>query len=160
MKQCRTCNRAYSDDTQNFCLDDGTPLVVAYDPDATQVINPTSANQTTIHESWLKSGVPTALVKYTSFLCMILFLMAMGLSMSLKNGYLTTLLAWFQFVSIVAFGRSMSYGDGKRMPWKYIRKLPMPFVSTFVLAIWFVFFIIELTSRYSRAERIVGRERR
>ena len=27
MKVCSTCNRAYSDDAQQFCLDDGTPLV-------------------------------------------------------------------------------------------------------------------------------------
>lgn len=27
MKQCPTCNRTYSDDAQQFCLQDGTPLV-------------------------------------------------------------------------------------------------------------------------------------
>jgi hypothetical protein len=40
MKQCRTCNRTYTDDTQSFCLEDGTPLTTTYDPEATQVISP------------------------------------------------------------------------------------------------------------------------
>jgi hypothetical protein len=37
MKQCPTCNSVYSDDTQLFCLEDGTPLVATYDPDETRV---------------------------------------------------------------------------------------------------------------------------
>lgn len=40
MKQCPTCNRIYPDDTLSFCLDDGTPLITSYDPEATRVINP------------------------------------------------------------------------------------------------------------------------
>lgn len=40
MKQCPTCNRTYADDTQSFCLEDGTQLTAAYDSQATQVINP------------------------------------------------------------------------------------------------------------------------
>jgi len=40
MKQCPTCNRTYSDGTQSFCLDDGTPLIASYDPEATRVIDP------------------------------------------------------------------------------------------------------------------------
>ena len=43
MKKCPTCNRSYSDDTQSFCLEDGTPLIASYDPDATLVIDPTRA---------------------------------------------------------------------------------------------------------------------
>lgn len=40
MKQCPTCNRTYSDEGQSFCLDDGTPLIAPYDPQATRVIDP------------------------------------------------------------------------------------------------------------------------
>jgi hypothetical protein len=36
MKQCPTCNRTYSDDTQNYCLEDGASLVSAFDSEATQ----------------------------------------------------------------------------------------------------------------------------
>lgn len=39
MKQCRTCNRTYANNSLNFCLEDGTPLSSLYDPEATQVIN-------------------------------------------------------------------------------------------------------------------------
>jgi hypothetical protein len=35
MKHCPKCNRTYADDAQNFCLDDGTPLVAKSDPQAT-----------------------------------------------------------------------------------------------------------------------------
>src|SRR4051812_36084002 len=40
MKQCPSCNRTYSDDAQSFCLDDGTPLIASYDPEATRIIDP------------------------------------------------------------------------------------------------------------------------
>jgi hypothetical protein len=46
MKQCPTCNRTYSDVNQSFCLDDGTPLTVPYDPDATKVITPANEDST------------------------------------------------------------------------------------------------------------------
>jgi len=36
MKKCPTCNRTYADDTLRFCLDDGSILSAAYDPQATQ----------------------------------------------------------------------------------------------------------------------------
>jgi hypothetical protein len=35
MKRCPTCNRTYTDLSLNFCLEDGTPLTVAPDPNAT-----------------------------------------------------------------------------------------------------------------------------
>ncbi|MCM3871223.1 MAG: hypothetical protein ND895_11095, partial [Pyrinomonadaceae bacterium] len=39
MKRCPSCNRTYTDISLNFCLEDGTPLVIdvvpAYDPHAT-----------------------------------------------------------------------------------------------------------------------------
>jgi hypothetical protein len=35
LKQCPKCNRAYTDDMLAFCLDDGSALVVGYDPPAT-----------------------------------------------------------------------------------------------------------------------------
>lgn len=35
MKQCPACNRTYADDTQVYCLDDGSVLRLAYDPQAT-----------------------------------------------------------------------------------------------------------------------------
>ena len=38
MKQCPTCNRTYSDDTQSYCLEDGSLLIQAFDPQATQRI--------------------------------------------------------------------------------------------------------------------------
>ena len=40
MKQCPTCTRTYADDTLAFCLDDGTPLIVSHDPQATLVMHP------------------------------------------------------------------------------------------------------------------------
>src|SRR5438128_8819414 len=36
MKKCPTCNRTYSDDTLRFCLEDGSSLSAAYDPQTTQ----------------------------------------------------------------------------------------------------------------------------
>ncbi len=35
MKQCPRCNRTYTDDTLNFCLEDGAALVSAFDTEAT-----------------------------------------------------------------------------------------------------------------------------
>ena len=40
MKTCPTCHRRYSDDTLAFCLDDGSPLLISYDSEATHVIPP------------------------------------------------------------------------------------------------------------------------
>ena len=40
MKRCPTCNRSYTDDTLSFCLQDGTHLEPAYDPEATVVTPP------------------------------------------------------------------------------------------------------------------------
>lgn len=40
MKQCPTCHRTYTDDTLVYCLDDGSVLDAAYDPQATQIIAP------------------------------------------------------------------------------------------------------------------------
>jgi hypothetical protein len=40
MKQCRTCNRTYADDSLNFCLEDGTPLSALYDQEATRIVSP------------------------------------------------------------------------------------------------------------------------
>lgn len=40
MKRCPTCNRSYDDDTLSFCLEDGTRLATAYDPEATVVSRP------------------------------------------------------------------------------------------------------------------------
>ena len=39
MKRCRTCNRKYTDETYEYCLDDGTPLSGAFDVDATLVLD-------------------------------------------------------------------------------------------------------------------------
>lgn len=41
MKQCRTCNRTYADDSLNFCLQDGTSLSPLFDPEATRIGTPT-----------------------------------------------------------------------------------------------------------------------
>lgn len=38
MKQCPRCNRTYHDDSLLYCLEDGSVLATAYDPDATQLI--------------------------------------------------------------------------------------------------------------------------
>lgn len=38
MKQCPACSRTYADDSTTYCLDDGSLLSAAYDPDATQRI--------------------------------------------------------------------------------------------------------------------------
>jgi len=38
MKTCPTCYRKYADDSLAFCLDDGSPLSISYDSEATHVI--------------------------------------------------------------------------------------------------------------------------
>lgn len=38
MKQCPTCHRNYTDDTLVYCLEDGSALTAAYDPQATLII--------------------------------------------------------------------------------------------------------------------------
>jgi hypothetical protein len=46
VKQCPRCNRTYPDDSLLYCLEDGSVLATAYDPDATQLIpeaRPTNA---------------------------------------------------------------------------------------------------------------------
>ncbi|HEX8144672.1 MAG TPA: hypothetical protein VF553_19040 [Pyrinomonadaceae bacterium] len=40
MKICPTCKRAYADETLTYCLDDGSLLAAAFDPEATQRIPP------------------------------------------------------------------------------------------------------------------------
>lgn len=40
MKKCPACNRSYSDESLNFCLDDGAVLASPHDPEAT-LVNPT-----------------------------------------------------------------------------------------------------------------------
>jgi hypothetical protein len=40
MKICPTCSRAYSDETLIYCLDDGSHLSAAYEPEATQFLPP------------------------------------------------------------------------------------------------------------------------
>ena len=46
MKRCAQCRRRYSDESLNFCLDDGSPLVVEPDSDPT-LISPTVASRPT-----------------------------------------------------------------------------------------------------------------
>ncbi len=41
MKTCPICNRAYADETMNFCLDDGSTLSDPYDPDNARSLPPT-----------------------------------------------------------------------------------------------------------------------
>ncbi|MGH9966574.1 MAG: hypothetical protein ACREBG_01905 [Pyrinomonadaceae bacterium] len=38
MKKCPNCQRTYSDESFSFCLDDGTLLSAAYDPDGTLIM--------------------------------------------------------------------------------------------------------------------------
>jgi serine/threonine-protein kinase len=45
MRRCSTCHRTYSDDTLNYCLDDGSLLGQPYDPEATQRMPPTRPTQ-------------------------------------------------------------------------------------------------------------------
>jgi len=40
MKTCPTCHRTYAEETLAFCLDDGSPLSLSYDSEATHVIPP------------------------------------------------------------------------------------------------------------------------
>jgi len=40
MKQCPVCQRLYADDTQIYCLDDGTVLTAPYDSQATLINAP------------------------------------------------------------------------------------------------------------------------
>jgi hypothetical protein len=39
MKQCRTCKRKYTDESPDYCLDDGSPLSEVFDLDATLDLN-------------------------------------------------------------------------------------------------------------------------
>jgi hypothetical protein len=47
MKQCPNCKRSYSDDSLVYCLEDGSLLATAYDPNATQVLPPPRATNPT-----------------------------------------------------------------------------------------------------------------
>lgn len=59
MKQCPTCNRTYADDTQSFCLEDGTQLTAAYDSQATQVISPSHIRRIVPHVQTSVSASPS-----------------------------------------------------------------------------------------------------
>ena len=53
MKRCTTCNRTYTDPNLSFCIDDGTPLTVEPDDDATVVTprnNPESEWNTSAYQ--------------------------------------------------------------------------------------------------------------
>lgn len=49
MKRCPTCNRTFTDDTQKFCANDGTPLIAdeapAFDPEATVMSSASQLNE-------------------------------------------------------------------------------------------------------------------
>lgn len=61
MKQCPSCQRKYSDDTLNFCLEDGTHLVsvssTSSDAQTLYISNPTSGNQVSF-----QTGTPSIAV--------------------------------------------------------------------------------------------------
>src|SRR6266487_2393824 len=54
MKQCPLCNRAYTDDSLKFCLDDGSILVTVPDAEAT-VVRPRQANPRFQRDAALRS---------------------------------------------------------------------------------------------------------
>lgn len=67
MKRCPTCQRTYADDSQTFCLDDGTPLAseatasTSSEPPATLIFSeppPTSSNRSTASTE-VYSSTPT-----------------------------------------------------------------------------------------------------
>ena len=45
MKRCRKCSRSYSDDSLNFCLEDGTALSGGRDPEPTLVLPGTQSSE-------------------------------------------------------------------------------------------------------------------
>lgn len=49
MKSCPTCQRTYTDETLNFCLDDGDVLSAAYDPSQTLVMPEPRTTDSTGH---------------------------------------------------------------------------------------------------------------
>lgn len=50
MKRCPTCNRSYADDTLAFCLQDGAPLRVDYDPEATVIAAPRKKDSIRVYQ--------------------------------------------------------------------------------------------------------------
>lgn len=59
MKRCPRCRRRYSDESLNFCLDDGSPLVVEPDSDPT-LISPTVASRSTAPSTPVSPGLASA----------------------------------------------------------------------------------------------------
>ena len=52
MKRCPECRRDYSDETLNYCLDDGSPLLdgpASADEPATAIFSPTPASEPRAH---------------------------------------------------------------------------------------------------------------
>jgi hypothetical protein len=80
MKRCRKCRKAYSDDSLNFCLDDGSPLFPEPDSDPTMV----SPRATVpIPQSWTNVSSPPATSRPSSFrwpwlAALVLIAMALG----------------------------------------------------------------------------------
>jgi hypothetical protein len=67
MKQCPTCNRTYPDDSLRFCLEDGSPLSLTNDPDATLVMSQ-SGTQTRQPAAVAASAPPPAARSNQKFL--------------------------------------------------------------------------------------------
>lgn len=56
MKQCQTCNRTYTDESLGYCLDDGSPLSAAPDPEATHEVPSSVPLRAAIVEPSLQSS--------------------------------------------------------------------------------------------------------
>lgn len=88
MNQCPTCNRSYTDDTQSFCLEDGTRLTAAYDSAATLVINPSPSPgvlpnvPTSVSASPSRGGNPALYIA----IALLALLVGGGLVALLKSG--------------------------------------------------------------------------
>jgi hypothetical protein len=70
MKRCPTCQRTYSDDTQSYCMEDGTPLVREGSQDdsfATVVASPRRSEKeppSPVYKTIAATGAPTAGASY------------------------------------------------------------------------------------------------
>jgi hypothetical protein len=93
MKQCPTCNRTYSDETQSFCLDDGTPLIASYDPEATRVMNPPEPKATRAaprYDASLTQAAPRTNPALYIAIALLALLVGGGLVALLKSGAISS----------------------------------------------------------------------
>lgn len=90
MKRCPTCNTIYSDDTQSYCLSDGTPLYssTSYDSEATLVANLPPAVLPTVQSSPPAHPSARTVVEKRSQIAPLILMLAAGVVIGLLATYI------------------------------------------------------------------------